>query len=235
MKLEEEYHPSPTPKDFHSYETSPYQIARCQIIQNLMPAGNGRLAIDIGCGPGFFCQMLSDKGWETTAIDLDTSNLDSARRWASKMILGDVLDVLSNLPSNEYEFALALEIIEHMPKSYGRSLLTKINRILKPGGKLLLSTPNKFSLEGLNGHYLLEKVLRRGKWNAWDNTHVHIYSSPEIIKLLKDNGYCLDKIVGFWYETGLPVLGRLRLPFQKTERYPFNRFGFKIILSCTKN
>lgn len=234
MNLEEEYQPSPTPIDLSKYETSPYEIGRCQIIQEWLPAGHGRLAVDIGCGPGLFSKMLSSKGWETTAIDIDISNLNSAKKYASKTILGDALAVLSDLPSAKYDFALALEIIGHMPKSYGEALLIQINRILNSGGRLLLSTPNRFSLEGLSGHYLRENILRRGKWKAWDKTHVHIYSSFEIIELMKANGYYVDKIVGFWYGTRLPKFGRLRLPFQRTKLYPFNRFGFNIILDCIR-
>ena len=234
MNLEKEYRPSPTPMDLSKYETSPYQIGRCQIIQECLPAGHGKLAVDIGCGPGFFSKMLSSKGWETTAIDIDISNLNSAKKYASKAILGDALAVLSDLPSAKYDFALALEIIEHMPKSYGEALLIQIHRILHSGGRLLLSTPNRFSLEGLSGCYLGERILRNGKWNAWDNTHVHIYSSFEIIELMKAKGYYIDRIDGFCYDIRLPIFGRLRLPFQKTKLYPFNRFRFNIILDCIR-
>lgn len=236
MNLKKEYHPCPNPMDLSLYEKSPYERARRQIVQKWIPNGIGMLAVDIGCGPGLFCNMLSDRAWQTTAVDLDISNLDKAKKWAPKTILGEAISVLSDLPSTSYDLVLALEIVEHMPKSYGQNLIKQIHRILKPGGRLLLSTPNRLSLEGLKDYYLHEKLLKHRKWYAWgtEDSHIYIYSSLEIIELLKKSGFYFDEIIGLWYETK-SRFGRLRLPFQQTTLYPFNRFGFDINLNCIKS
>ena len=231
MHSDNEFQASHTSFDFSKYE-KPYEITHSKIIEELIPCGHEKLAVDIGCGPGYFCKLLSTKGWKAIAIDTDSKNLENARSYVVETHLGDAIDVLSKLPDNQYGLALALEIIEHMPKTYGEALLRNAIRVLKPGGKLIISTPNKFSPEGLGGYYWGEKIRGGGKWYAWDGTHVHIYSSKEILRLLKVCGFAVDRIIGYYYEGRLPVIGRWRLPFVKSTLFPLNRIGFNIILEC---
>jgi|SRR5437867_4749157 len=214
----------------------PYEVGRVKIVQDFITDGHERRALDIGCGPGFFSMMLCKQGWKTTSIDADSRNVESVRKCcAAEAILGDAVQVLSQLPSATYEFALALEIIEHMPKPQGEALLKHIKRLLKVGGRLLLSTPNRFSLEGLGDYYWGEKLRRGPKWNAWDETHIYIYSSFEIIHLLKLSGFSMCQIIGYWYEGRLPIIGRWRLPLKEARSFPFNRVGFKSICECIRS
>lgn len=178
--------------------------------------------------------MLAAKGWKTTAIDTDWQNIESAKRYAVEVHLDDAIGALLKMPENSYELALASEIIEHIPKAHGEILLKNIAKILKPKGILIISTPNKYSPEGLGQYYWGEKIRRWEKWEAWEPTHVHIYSSLEILRLLKSCGFALDKIIGFHYEGGLPIVGKWRLPFEKFAIFPFNRLGFNIIMKCHK-
>jgi len=233
MSFDNQFQPSHTQINFTKYE-KPYEIGRIEILKGLIPSGQGRSAIDIGCGPGYFSRELSGKGWRTTAIDTDIQNIESARNYAYATHLGDASSVLSKLPENQYELVLSLEIVEHMPKSHGKHLLTEIIRVLTPHGSLIISTPNRFSPEGLGGYYWGEKIRSWGKWAAWDSTHVHIYSSLEILQLLKTRGFAMDRIIGYHYEGKLPVIGRWKLPLVKSTMFPVNRIGFNIIIECHK-
>jgi 2-polyprenyl-3-methyl-5-hydroxy-6-metoxy-1,4-benzoquinol methylase len=232
MKRTQEFKPSHTPLDFSHYETE-WEVARIRIIEELLPPGQGKQALDIGSGNGFFSKLLSSKSWKVTAIDTDESNLESAKEYAVHTHLGDAVDVLTDLPSSRYDFATALEIIEHMPKTRGEMLLQKILRVLKKNGKLLLSTPNRHSPEGLGGYYWSEKI-RGKKWNAWDDTHVHNYTSSEILQLLKSCGFAIDRMTGYYYGGRLPVIHDFRLPLTKSAKFPLNRLGFDIIVECHK-
>jgi 2-polyprenyl-3-methyl-5-hydroxy-6-metoxy-1,4-benzoquinol methylase len=222
-----------TPFDFTKYD-NPYEIDRIKNIEALIPEGDQKHAVDIGCGPGYFAKLLSTKGWKTTAIDADSSNIENATLYATETHSGDAIDVLSNMPSDNYHLAIALEIIEHMPKTRGKALIRQVIRILKSGGKFIVSTPNKLSPEGLGGYYWGEKIRRAQKWNAWDPTHVYIYSSWEIIRLLKACDLVVDRLTGYYYKGRLPLIGQWRLPVKSSTRFPFNRIGFDIILECHK-
>ena len=175
---------SHTPSDPREYE-SPYELNRVRILRSLLPSGHGRSAVDIGCGPGLFSRELSIKGWRTASIDTDRENIERAEDYVDETHLGDALGILSQLRESQYDLALCLELIEHMPRKRGEDLLVGILRVLKPGGSLILSTPNRFSPEGLGGYYWGEKIGGWGKWDAWDSTHIHIYSSLEIFSPLK--------------------------------------------------
>jgi 2-polyprenyl-3-methyl-5-hydroxy-6-metoxy-1,4-benzoquinol methylase len=233
MSQDNQFQASHTPFDFTKYET-PYEIARVKILKGLIPSGYGKSAIDIGCGPGYFSRELSIKGWRTTAIDTDTENIKSARKYAHETHLGDALSLLSQFPESQYDLVLSLEIIEHMPKPQGKNLLMEILRVLKPHGGLMISTPNRCSPEGLGGYYWGERIRGWERWTAWDSTHVHIYSSSEILHLLETSGFAVDRVTGYHYGGRLPVIGRWKLPLSKSTMFPLNRIGFNIMIECHK-
>src|SRR5262245_22491235 len=226
------FNPTNTPFDFTRYDAL-YEMDRIKIIEALIPDGHEKHAIDIGCGPGYFSKVLSNKGWKTTAIDTSSVNIESAKTYADETHAGDAISVLSEIPNSCYDLAILLEVIEHMPKIHGQTLIEQASRVLKPGGKLIISTPNKLSPEGLGEYYWGEKVLGRN-WNAWDPTHVYIYSSWEIVRVLKAAGLVRDKITGYYYKGRLPVIGYWSLPMKSSSVFPFNRLGFDIILECHK-
>jgi 2-polyprenyl-3-methyl-5-hydroxy-6-metoxy-1,4-benzoquinol methylase len=233
LDTEKEFEFSHTPIDFRKYQSDFYEINRVKIIDRMIPEGQQRVALDIACGPGYFSQILSDKGWKTISVDADGQNIESARSYASEVYLDSAISFLSTQPKDKYEFVLALELIEHMPKSHGETLVKSIRRVLKPGGTLIISTPNKFSLKGLKGYYWGEKIRGR-TWHAWDRTHVHIYSSGEIIRLIRKCRLSVQGIMGFWYEGALPLVGQFRPPVLKSVHFPFNRIGFNTIVECRK-
>ena len=98
----------------------------------------------------------------------------------------------------------------------------------------MLSTPNRLSLEGLAGYYWTEKNRGKAVWKAWDPTHVHIYTSFEIIRLLRSKGFEVQRATGYDYHLPLPRLGRVKLFASRSSAFPLNRFGFNLILECMK-
>jgi len=216
MQQKIDFQPSHTPFDFSKYN-SPYELIRTEIIQNMIVPCQQRKAIDIGCGPGFFSKLLKNNGWQVTAIDTDQENIKNTSEYATETYQGDAIVILSELSESQYDLAFALEIIEHMPLAFGVSLLEGTYKVLKPGGELLISTPNKHSPEGLAGCYWKEKIRGKRKWDAWDSTHVYIYSSWEILKLLKRIGFKIDLVTGYHYKVFFPMIGsRKLLPLEYT-------------------
>lgn len=104
-------------------------------------------AIEIGFGAGIYLPALAECFTEVVASDLDQAHLDHARAIAAKypnleLVRDDVTD--SRLPAHGFSLALCSEVIEHIPDT--RRVLTGIRRLLQPGGLLLLSTPQRWSL-----------------------------------------------------------------------------------------
>jgi len=222
-----------TPVDPSKYD-SVYERKRTEIMEGIVPCAQSGLALDIGCGSGHYTKILMEKGWRTTAIDADNRNIELAKDYASEAFMGDATAVLRRFSANHYDLALMLEIVEHMAKRDARTVLEEVYRVLRQEGRLILSTPNRLSLEGLGGYYWGERIRGRGKWNAWDPTHVHIYTSFEIIGLLKECGFGIERIMGYWYEAYFPPMGRWKLPLLVSKRWLFNRFGYIVILECCR-
>ena len=96
-------------------------------------------ALDIGCGTGINADYLGRYGFDITGIDLSETAIIKFRE---KGYIGIVHDISNGLPfdNNSFELVFASEVIEHMDDII--DFLNEIKRVLKPGGTLLLSTPN---------------------------------------------------------------------------------------------
>ena len=213
---------------------NPFVAGRVEQIERLLPSCGGGRILELGCGPGFFTRLLRSRGWRVTVVDLQPAHLTLAAPAAEDVLCGDVLATAATLPSARFEAVVALEIIEHLTEDAGAELLRHAYRVLAPGGWLMLSTPNRWSPEGLAGHYIGDRLLRRGRWQAWDPSHQHVYSSLEILRLVRRSGFAIEGVRGFWYSMDVPRLGRVGRSHVSAGRFPWNRFGFNIALRARR-
>ena len=221
-----------------------YSSERYNIICSLIPQAGSQFAkkaIDVGCGEGVFTKMLWGKGYESLGIDINEEKIAVARKQFGdsrlRFEIGDANKI--KLPSKSIDLVLSLELIEHLEDT--QLLLSEIRRVLKTGGLLVISTPNRCSLEGLGGRILAK--LRRGRWNAWDDTHKTIFSSSEFMRLLRQKGFEPIKVIGYYYFVSvypfksLPCLVRLQesfgfIRFTHSTRCLLNKIGFDTICVC---
>lgn len=205
--------------------SNPYERGRLQVLADLIPRGYGDRALDLGCGSGFISAMLGDAGWQVTAVDLHPDNVARAAPKVERAIAGDAVEVSRSLPGSTYSFLCAVELIEHLDDPGREELLRETRRVAAPNARLLISTPNKMSPDGLYGYYYAE-LIRGKKYKAWDPTHQRIYTSFEILSALRRAGWRPLKVVGYYYR------GRISLPVQASHRFPLNHLGFNTIALC---
>lgn len=120
---------------------NPFELERARAVLGLLARTRLRAPriLDLGCGRGWLSGILSAFG-PVTAIDLSEAAVGSARaRWPSvEFLAGDLF--AAPLPSRAFDLVVSQEVIEHVEDQPG--YLAVAARCLRPGGYLVLTTPN---------------------------------------------------------------------------------------------
>lgn len=103
-------------------------------------------ALEIGPGSGLYLPALAERFGEVVAADIETAYLQHARTLVAAypnltLFVDDI--TRSSLARHGFDLILCTEVIEHIADS--RGALAEIHRLLKPGGHLILSTPQRYS------------------------------------------------------------------------------------------
>ena len=104
------------------------------------------LAIDLGCGRGEWLELLGEIGFEAQGVDLDEGMLDFCRERGLTTSNRDACEYLKELPNDSQTLVSAFHLVEHLHFADLRLIVTESLRVLKPGGLLILETPNPENL-----------------------------------------------------------------------------------------
>lgn len=108
-------------------------------------------AIDIGCGPGDLIQLLMAAGYEAYGADSSPGTIEQVQRRFGEMGMFGGAVLMANaeidLPNSSVDTAFMLEVVEHMDDDMLFQALAAARQVLRPGGHLVLTTPNQENLE----------------------------------------------------------------------------------------
>ncbi len=113
----------------------------------------GHELLDVGCGDGKFLAFMRELGWSVTGVEPDEEAAKRAR-------LDHGLDVVpkpleqAGFPNDRFDVITMGNVLEHLPDAL--EALRQGKRILKPGGRMVILTPNPGSL----GHRLFGRNWR---------------------------------------------------------------------------
>lgn len=123
-----------------------WSIRRAELILQFLQSLNlGRSEIfDFGCGTGWLSERLSKFG-HVTGVDLAESAIATARTRCpdGTFTAGDFFKM--SLPANHFDVVVSQEVIAHVPDQ--AAYVERAASLLKPGGYLIITTPNKFVIE----------------------------------------------------------------------------------------
>lgn len=103
-----------------------------------------RRVSDIGCGSGYGCQLLMDAGPSfVSGSDVSRSAIRYARKHFHAEFLNQEVTKLEHYPDNAFDVSISSEVLEHVLE-YGmeQSAIAEMKRITKPGGLIIIGTPN---------------------------------------------------------------------------------------------
>ena len=104
-----------------------------------IPQGGPLAILDVGCGTGENSEAIAAKGHAVCGVDISAQAIAKYRQ---RGFDGRVMDIENGLdfPDGTFDLVFCSEVIEHLtaPEVLARESL----RVLKPGGHLVLSTPN---------------------------------------------------------------------------------------------
>ena len=103
---------------------------------------SGAPALDIGCGRGEWLELLLEQGFNAIGVDQDEGMLQSCRDLSLPAQQGDAVAYLSTLPDESHAVVSAFHVVEHISFDQLRTLVSGALRVLKPGGLLIMETPN---------------------------------------------------------------------------------------------
>jgi 2-polyprenyl-3-methyl-5-hydroxy-6-metoxy-1,4-benzoquinol methylase len=103
-----------------------------------LPSGNCGRLLDVGCGNGETLRVLRDLGWNAEGIDFDPVTVERARSKMLNVRLGTLRE--QRYDNDSFDAIVMCHVIEHVHDPL--DLVRECQRILKPGGRLVVLTPN---------------------------------------------------------------------------------------------
>lgn len=229
------------------YEATQRQKAVLALLQPQI----GDLILDLGCGNARDIREFLNCACHSVGVDISPGMLlDGQRRIAAHsgpgtadLLTGDAL--ILPFASNTFDKVVSSEVIEHIPS--WQTALTEMVRVLKPGGTLVITTPN---IEGIYGfwHRTLDEAARITKSVLGKRNHPYDVwkRQAEVEAVMVANGCRISDRLGVCFYP-LPAIFAYQLPRSIAEytiapvralepelQRPFSRAGYMMALAAIK-
>ncbi len=163
--------------------------------------------LDLGCGDGAAAAVAAQQnpGHRMIGLDWSAGALARARRRGLTVIRAGVDPPGLPLAAGSADVVIMSELIEHLVDT--DSALDEVFRVLKPGGSLLLSTPNLAAwynrgLVALGVQPVFSEVSLRGVYGRPGRQvagHLHLFTRRALVQLLAARGFGSVKVTGARY------------------------------------
>ncbi len=141
-----------------------YMSARCLV--------KGMHVLDIACGEGYGSALLAETAISVLGMDIDPDTIHNAQKKYRKSNLSFQQGDAARIPLEDHsvDAVVSFETIEHIDEALQHQFLKEINRILKPDGILIMSTPNK--------------AVYSDRYHYFNEFHIHEFYHDEFQQFL---------------------------------------------------
>ena len=166
--------------------------------------------LDVGCGSGGYAAAMQARGWNVRGTELDPMAAQAARaKHGIAVDVGELADI--GYPDGAFDAITARHVLEHVQEPVG--FLAECWRILRPGGRLVVVTPNVDSL----GHRHFAE-----RWRGLEQPrHLFLYRSASLRALFGRIG--VDPVEVFTSAQGSDYVLRAELGHQPGRVAPRHR------------
>jgi 2-polyprenyl-3-methyl-5-hydroxy-6-metoxy-1,4-benzoquinol methylase len=153
---------------------------------------SGFKVLDVGCFTGEFLQLLKRQGADVYGLELQSRAVEIANRKLDGRVFQVDID-RADFPQMNFDLISLLGVIEHVVDPI--RLLSRAQELLRPGGLLLIQTPN-------SGSFLARGM--RGLWPPYAPVeHIHLFSRQSLTVALRQMGFA--EIIYEAHRKKLPV------------------------------
>ena len=149
-----------------------------KLVRRHLPPDKNAHILELGCGHGALIHVARQMGYRNVSgIDGSPEQVAAARRLKIEGVeQGDVMETLTQTPDKVLDCVVAFDLIEHFTKDELIGLVDEVCRVLKPGGRWIIHTPNAESPFG-------NRML------FWDFTHELAFTRTSLSQLLLSSGF----------------------------------------------
>lgn len=159
------------------------------------PAVTGDV-IELGSGEGYGIRLLAPAAGKYLAVDKFEPLLPAEGNIEFRKL---ILPSLDGVPDSSFDTAFTFQVIEHIKDD--RAFLREIHRVLKPGGRLFLTTPNRMMTLTRNPWHIREYTqaeLQNLASSVFQNVEVKgVFGNEKVMEYYRQNKESVRRIMRF--------------------------------------